>query len=202
MWRLAAGEYRFGMGGLEAAHQMLLVLPPDRRPPRQIHGLAGWWDRRRGRWRCKPIGYLWSDRLRGYDTLTRPDLQLPVHGLSGPGGHLDKAIAEGTVRLLSAPLSAPDAEAALAPALAALAAINALSPGPDGGAGLPYPFLGLGPNSNSVFRTLIAALGHDAVLFPDRSVFRPGAQTMLLDSAGLNAILQARRIEARPETAR
>jgi len=179
-WRIAAGEYRFGVGALRAAHQMLVVLDPDGRPVRQVHGLASWWDPRGRRWRCKPIGYLPGDRLRVYDTARGEGVFLPVAGVGRDGQGASSALAAGYLRQIGPPLSGGEVEDALAPALRMLAAINALSPGPEGGGGLPYPFMGLGRNSNSVFRTLTAAFGLGPVEFPDRTVFRPGARDLLI----------------------
>ena len=58
--------------------------------------------------------------------------------------------------------------------------INALSDGPEGGAGLPYPFLGFGPNSNSFFATMLHAMGFDQPLFAQSARLVPGADRLFL----------------------
>ena len=54
--------------------------------------------------------------------------------------------------------------------------INALSEGPEGGSGLPYPFLGFGRNSNSFFSTLLHAMEFDEPRFARPARIVPGAQ--------------------------
>ena len=76
----------------------------------------------------------------------------------------------------------------MAPALAAMRRINALSDGPEGGAGLPYPFLGFGPNSNSFFATMLHAMGFDQPLFAQSARLVPGARKLLLPQDVLTAI--------------
>ena len=127
---------------------------------RQLNGLASWYDRSEQVWRNKPIGYLWTDRLRGYDTKTHPRTYMPINGASGPGlEYRPRHRKSGAARVLANGLTAEDVERRIAPALEAIRRINALSDGPEGGAGLPYPFMGFGRNSNSFFRTLAARHG-------------------------------------------
>jgi hypothetical protein len=86
----------------------------------------------------------------------------------------------GAVQILANGLSERDVEARLAPALAALERINALSDGPEGGAGLPYPFLGFGRNSNSFFATMLHAMGFETPAFIEPARIVPGVGRLLL----------------------
>ena len=83
-------------------------------------------------------------------------------------------------------------EARLSLAVAALQRINALSDGPGGGAGLPYPFLGFGRNSNSFFSTVLRAMGLDEPQFAQPARLNPGAGSLLLPEAELAMIRQSR----------
>ena len=67
-----------------------------------------------------------------------------------------------------------------APALGAIKHVNALSQGPEGGAGLPYPFLGMGRNSNSFFSTLLHVMEFDEPAFARPARLVPGAGDLLL----------------------
>ena len=79
-WIIAAAELRIPWSTSFAAHRMIVVVDPELNAVRQINGLASWYDRAGQRWRHKPIGYLRSDRLRGYDTLEHPRTFLPING--------------------------------------------------------------------------------------------------------------------------
>src|SRR5690606_32801716 len=94
----------------------------------------------------------------------------------------------GAARVLLTGLTAEQLEDRLAPALATLARINALSDGPEGGAGLPYPFLGLGPNSNAFFSTLLRAMELDEPRFARPARLVPGAGLLLLPDRDVRAI--------------
>jgi hypothetical protein len=191
-WRLALAELRVPPGSRLFAHRMLVALDPEGRAVRQLNGLASWLDAS-GSWRHKPIGYLSTDRLRGYDTRSHPRTFLPVHGWDRASRSLGPALERGEAALLiggDQRLTGRDLDALLAPALAAMTRINALSPGPEGGGGLPYPRLGFGPNSNSFASTLIAAMGLDEPQLPACARFLPGHRALLLPAetlAGLRA---------------
>lgn len=166
-----------------AAHKMVIVVDPANRAVRQLNGLASWFDTATQRWRHKPIGYLPSDRLRGYDTDAHPHTWLPINGAGAGGRDVSGAIANGDVIVMNDGAGALDASAvkiAIDPAIRALTRINALSDGAEGGGGLPYPFLGLGPNSNSFFTTLVAAMGLPQPRFPRPARFAPGCGRSLL----------------------
>jgi hypothetical protein len=102
------------------------------------------------------------------------------------------ALETGAAPVLADGLSKADVEDALAPALAALTRINALSKGPEGGAGLPYPFMGFGRNSNSFFSTLLRVMDMAEPAFARPAVIVPGARRLLLPD-DVVAALRSRR---------
>jgi hypothetical protein len=191
-WIIAAAELRIPWSSRFAAHRMILVVDPKLNAVREINGLASWYDHGHQRWRHKPIGYLKSDRLRGYDTRQHPQTFLPIHGVALRSRAVGEAIDRGNVRVLAGGLSQDDVEARLAPGLDALKQINALSEGPEGGAGLPYPFLGFGRNSNSFFSTLLHAMEFEEPDFAQPARVAPGARNLLLPHAALDEIRQLR----------
>lgn len=191
-WIIAAAELRIPWSSRFAAHRMILVVDPRLNAVRQVNGLASWYDRARQRWRHKPIGYLRSDRLRGYDTQRHPQTFLPINGVALRSRAVGDAIERGSVRVLAEKLSERDLEAMLAPGLDALKRINALSEGPEGGAGLPYPFLGFGQNSNSFFSTLMNAMQFDEPDFAMPARVVPGARRLLLPETVLEELRQLR----------
>lgn len=187
-WIIAAAELRIPWGSSFAAHRMVVVADEAGNARRQLNGLASWFDRASSGWRHKPIGYLPSDRLRGYDTASHPRTWLPINGVAPGTWGMAPALTSGAARVLAEDLSQADAAARLAPALEALRRINALNQGPDGGAGLPYPFLGFGPNSNSVFSTLLSVMGFNAPVFARPAFLAPGADAFVLPHAEIAAI--------------
>ncbi|MFT3726001.1 MAG: hypothetical protein QM773_20750 [Hyphomonadaceae bacterium] len=187
-WSINAAELRIPRRSRFAAHRLVVIADPAMNAVRQLNGLASWFDGEV--WRHKPIGYLSSDRLRGYDTKAHPRTFMPIHGCAPGSRTIRDAIGSGAIRPLAQGLSAAEVEARLAPALEALRRINALSEGPEGGAGLPYPFLGFGRNSNSFFATMLDAMGFAAPLFAEPARIVPGAGRLLLPQdvlAGLRA---------------
>ncbi len=190
-WIIAAAELRIPWGTSLAAHRMVVAVDETGNARRQLNGLASWFDRTSNCWRHKPIGYLPSDRLRCYDTAKHPRTWLPINGVAPGTWRITPALESGAARVLADGLSETDAAARLAPALEALNRINALSEGPEGGAGLPYPFLGFGPNSNSVFATLLAVMEFDTPEFVRPALLAPGADTVVLPQAGIAAIRAA-----------
>jgi hypothetical protein len=191
-WIIAAAELRIPWSSRFAAHRMILVVDPKLNAVRQINGLASWYDHARQRWRHKPIGYLKSDRLRGYDTREHPQTFLPINGAALRSRAVGEAIERGNVRVLADRLTESDVDAVLAPGVSALKRINALSEGPEGGAGLPYPFLGFGRNSNSFFSTLLHAMEFDEPDFAQPARVVPGARGLLLPRTVLEDIRQLR----------
>lgn len=191
-WSIAAAELRIPWGSSFAAHRMIVVADPKLNAVRQINGLASWYDRRRGCWRHKPIGYLNSDRLRGYDTRDHPRTFLPINGAGLGSRALAQAVKHGAVKVLAEGLAEADVEMRLGPALETVRRINALSDGPEGGSGLPYPFLGFGPNSNSFFSTLLHAMEFDEPVFARPARLVPGARALLLPASVLAEIRQPR----------
>ena len=162
---------------------MIVIADPGGRAVRQLNGLASWYDTVHGRWRHKPIGYLPSDRLRVYDTLNHPSTFLPMHGVDWSSRDVRPALARGNMHVLCGAQERLDESRLairLAPALEVARRLNGLSAGPDGGGGLPYPPFGLGPNSNSVFSTFLAALGVAEPRFLAPALFAPGAGRLLL----------------------
>ncbi len=190
-WTIAAAELRIPWGSDLAAHRMIVVVDPSGAAVRQLNGLASWYDGAARRWRHKPIGYLPSDRLRGYDTAIVPDTFLPMNGAGADWRQMRGALASGDARSLAGGLASQDVESRLAPALAAIRRLNGLTDGPDGGAGLPYPFLGLGPNSNSFFSTLLAVMRLPEPTFRSRAQLVPGAGRLLLPRAEIDALAVA-----------
>lgn len=187
-WSINAAELRIPGRSRLAAHRMLVIADPSGQAVRQLNGLASWYDRHEQRWRHKPIGYLASDRLRGYDSLVYPQTFMPIHGCAPRSPDITGAVAAGHVRVLASGLTRLNAEERLRPALKAMERINAMSEGPEGGAGLPYPFLGFGPNSNSFFATLLAAMEFEPPVFARPARLVPGASLLLLDPHALAAI--------------
>ncbi|MDZ4759966.1 MAG: hypothetical protein SGJ21_02710 [Alphaproteobacteria bacterium] len=185
---LTAAEFRIPWGTQVAAHRMILVANPAGEAVRQLNGLASFYDPRAGCWRNKPIGYLKTDRLRGYDTLAHPHTWLPPHGVIPGSRQLGPAIERGDVRVLAGGLTEPRLKASLDAALEAIRRINALSDGPEGGSGLPYPFMGFGRNSNSVYSTLLSAMGFTEPAFLRPARLNPGAGALLLPKADIEAI--------------
>jgi hypothetical protein len=198
-WRLAVGELRIPYGTGLAAHRMILVVDPRGHIARQLNGLASWFHADEQAWRHKPIGYLRTDRLRGYDTLAHPRTWMPVHGAGWGAVDAGPAILRGDIRVLEGGLGEAGLAARLAPGLAALAAVNAMSPGPDGGAGLPYPFLGFGRNSNSFYETLLAAMGYAPPPFATGVWLAPGRGRLLLSTEAM-ASLGAKDAHGRPRS--
>lgn len=191
-WIIAAGELRIPWGTQLAAHRMIIVGDPAGNAAREINGLASWFDRANQRWRHKPIGYLSTDRLRGYDTKDHPRTFLPINGVGLRSRQLGPALETGAVKVLADKLSDADVAHILAPGLDALKRINALSEGPEGGAGLPYPFMGFGRNSNSFFSTLLHAMDFAEPRFSRPAAIVPGAGGLLLPNEILVAIRQPR----------
>jgi hypothetical protein len=187
-WSINAAELRIPRRSRFAAHRMIVIADPKLQAVRQLNGLASWLDSEAKGWRHKPIGYLPSDRLRGYDTRRHPQTFMPINGCAPRSGAIAGALAQGAVRVLADGLTAAEVEARLAPALEAMRRINALSRGPDGGAGLPYPFLGFGLNSNSFFSTLLCAMGCKEPSFARPAHVVPGARGLLLPSRELEEI--------------
>jgi hypothetical protein len=179
-WTIAAAELRIPWGSDVAAHRMLVIADPKLNAVRQFNGLASWYDAASQAWRCKPIGYLPSDRLRGYDTAKHPRTFMPINGIQPGARAIEPALSSGAMRVLAEGLGEQDLAARLAPATEAMKRVNALSEGPEGGAGLPYPFLGLGPNSNSFFSTLLHVMGFDEPAFARPARLVPGAGGLLL----------------------
>lgn len=179
-WFLLAAELRIPRGTSLAAHRMIVIADPQLQAVRQINGLASWYDRAGRRWRHKPIGYLKSDRLRGYDTADHPGTFLPMNGARWGSRDLSHAVRVGAAKVLKDHLSAHDIVQATSPALEALRRINALSEGPEGGSGLPYPFLGFGPNSNAFFSTMLRAMDLAEPDFARPARIVPGAGQLLL----------------------
>ena len=187
-WFIAAAELRIPWESRFAAHRMIVVADPKLYAVRQLNGLASWYDRQGQRWRHKPIGYLKTDRLRGYDTLSHPRTFMPINGVTLGSRDIHAALEHGALRVLADKLSEADVDARLAPALEAMKRVNALSDGPEGGSGLPYPFLGFGPNSNSFFSTLLSAMELEEPQFHRPARVVPGARRLLLSPAVLNEI--------------
>lgn len=179
-WSINAAELRIPRRSRFAAHRMVVIADPTMKAVRQLNGLASWYDRVEQRWRHKPIGYLSTDRLRGYDTRIHPRTFMPINGWDPATWSVAEAMKTGAVQILANGLSERDVEARLAPALAALERINALSDGPEGGAGLPYPFLGFGRNSNSFFATMLHAMGFETPAFIEPARIVPGVSRLLL----------------------
>lgn len=205
-WSLIAAELRIPRRSRVAAHRMVVIADPRGVAVRQLNGLASWYDRSAEVWRNKPIGYLPSDRLRGYDTKTHPRTYMPINGASAPDWNIRPAIASGAARVLADGLTAEDVERRIAPALEAIRQINALSDGPEGGAGLPYPFMGFGPNSNSFFRTLLHVMGFDVPTFAAPALIVPGANGLLLPAEAIQSLREtatqrsgASRSQAHPQ---
>lgn len=190
-WSINAAELRIPRRSRVAAHRMIVIADPQRNAVRQINGLASWLDPATGGWLHKPIGYLPSDRLRGYDTAAHPRTFMPINGCAQGSRLIDPAINAGAMRILAHNLSLADLEARLAPALAAMKRINALNAGPEGGAGLRYPFLGFGRNSNSFFSTMLHVMGFDEPAFANSAFIVPGAGGLLLRQDVLAEIRQS-----------
>lgn len=190
-WSLIAAELRIPRRSRIAAHRMVVIADPRGVAVRQLNGLASWYDHAAKVWRNKPIGYLPSDRLRGYDSKIHPRTYMPINGASGPDWNIRPAIASGAARVLADGLTAEDVERRIATALEAIRRINALSEGPEGGAGLPYPFMGFGPNSNSFFRTLLHVMGFDVPTFAAPALIVPGANGLLLPAVDIQALQNA-----------
>lgn len=190
-WSINAAELRIPRRSRFAAHRMIVIADPKLDAVRQLNGLASWYDTAAQCWRHKPIGYLPSDRLRGYDTAAHPRTFMPINGCAPRSRNIAAALETGAARVLAEGLTATEVERRLAPALDALRRINALSDGPEGGGGLPYPFLGFGRNSNSFFSTMLHVMGFDAPVFANTAWIVPGARGLLLPAAELDDIRQS-----------
>jgi hypothetical protein len=187
-WTINAAELRIPRRSRFAAHRMIVIADASGRAVRQINGLASWFDNEQHAWRHKPIGYLPSDRLRGYDTKNHPRTFMPINGALLPDWNIAPAIATGAARVLANDLTRDEVEERLAPAVEALRRINALAKGPDGGAGLPYPFMGFGRNSNSFFATMLHAMGFNHPTFANAAWLVPGARGLLLPAESFSGL--------------
>ncbi len=190
-WSINAAELRIPRRSRLAAHRMIVIGDARGQAVRQINGLASWYDQANACWRNKPIGYLPSDRLRGYDSKSHPRTFMPINGASGPDWRLPPAIESGAMRVLADGLSAEAVDRRLAPALEAIRRINALSEGPEGGAGLPYPFMGFGRNSNAFFSTMLRVMGFEEPAFANPAFLVPGARGHLLPPDVVSALRTA-----------
>jgi hypothetical protein len=190
-WTINAAELRIPRRSRFAAHRMIVVADPSGRAVRQLNGLASWFDNEAHAWRHKPIGYLPTDRLRGYDTKAHPRTFMPINGATLPEWNIAPAVAVGAACTLADDLTRDEVDQRLAPALEALKRINALSEGPQGGAGLPYPFMGFGRNSNSFFATMLHAMSFDPPTFTNPAWLVPGARGLLLPADTLSALRPA-----------
>lgn len=194
-WSINAAELRIPRRSRFAAHRMIVIADASGRAVRQINGLASWFNDEQHSWRHKPIGYLPTDRLRGYDSKTHPRTFMPINGAASPDWRLAPAIAAGAVRVLADDLARAEIDVYLVPALEALRRINGLSKGPEGGAGLPYPFMGFGRNSNSFFTTMIHAMGFVEPTFAAAAIVVPGARRLLLPAELLDSIRTGRHAD-------
>src|SRR5262245_43875460 len=136
-WTIAAAELRIPWESRVAAHRMIVIADPKLYAVRQFNGLASWFDRQADAGRCQPVGYLRTDRLRGYDTMSHPRTFMPINGIAPASRALGPALESGAAKVLADGLSEADLALRIAPALTAIRRINALSEGPEGGAGLP-----------------------------------------------------------------
>src|SRR5690242_14484541 len=107
-WTIAAAELRIPWKSRVAAHRMIIIADPKLYAVRQFNGLASWYDRQANAWRCKPIGYLKSDRLRGYDTLSHPRTFMPINGIALSSRDIGPAIESGAAKVLAENLSEAD----------------------------------------------------------------------------------------------
>src|SRR5690606_18469299 len=114
-WSILAAELRIPRRTSFAAHRMIVVADSEGRAVRQLNGLASWYDRTGACWRHKPIGYLPSDRLRGYDTRTHPRTFMPINGADPRGWRVASALESGAARVLLTGLTAEQLEDRLAP---------------------------------------------------------------------------------------
>ncbi len=190
-WSINAAELRIPRRSRFAAHRMIVIADPQLNAVRQLNGLASWYDGAANCWRHKPIGYLPSDRLRGYDTAAHPRTFMPINGCAPGTRNISEAVNLGAMRVLANNLTQAEIESGLAPAVDALRRINALSEGPEGGAGLPYPFLGFGRNSNSFFSTMLHVMGFEEPAFANAAFVVPGARGLLLPKDVLTEIRQS-----------
>ena len=191
VWILIAAEHRLPRGSALLAHRVLAVIDQGGSCVRQFNGLASVLDASTKSWRCKPIGFLPSDRLRVYDTAVDTHTSLPLHGARAGFMDLNQAIVRGDAASLAGPLNESDLNSYLALVRRTLAVINALSPGPSGGSGLAYPFLGFGPNSNSAFSTLVAAMGLACPSLPRGAWLAPGIGRYLLPEREISLIARS-----------
>jgi hypothetical protein len=190
--RIAVAELRvLHLGG----HRIIAHADGDGRLLRQINGLA---TTREG----KPIavGFLPSHRLKVHDSARPPGYWLRPAGtrfeadpdgkwrLDRQRGHvrLDQSRAdlwqvvhEGTGEQVARRLSAMETAGEV---------INARD--------LPYPFIGMGPNSNSVASTLLAAAGLGLGRIARGASVVPFAGHLLLSDADLAAIRKAAGVDA------
>jgi hypothetical protein len=193
-WSINAAELRIPRRSRFAAHRMIVVADASGNAVRQLNGLASWFDAEGHCWRHKPIGYLPSDRLRGYDSKSHPRTFMPINGAVGPRWNISEALGAGAVRSLCSGLAREEVEGRLSPALEALRRINSLTQGPEGGAGLPYPFLGFGRNSNSFFHTMLQVMGFDLPIFTQSALVVPGARRLLLATEEIAALRVASNV--------
>lgn len=187
-WSINAAELRIPRRSRFAAHRMIVIADASGNAVRQLNGLASWYDEEHHCWRHKPIGYLPSDRLRGYDSRSHPRTFMPINGATGPRWNISDALGSGAMRPLATGLAREEIDARLGPALEAMRRINGLKQGPEGGAGLPYPFLGFGRNSNSFFHTMLKVMGFELPLFSQAAFVVPGARALLLSPDEIAAL--------------
>jgi len=195
-WMIIGAEHRLPSGTAIAAHRVLAVADGLGRCVRQFNGLASSLDPDRGDWRCKPIGFLPSDRLRIYDTADHPHTALAIHGATRGGSGLLEVVRKGEAAIIAEKLDPSALGSYISAAREAMKRINSRSPGPAGGGGAPYPFLGLGPNSNSAFATLVAAMGLPLPTVGRGAWLTPGMGRRLLEDHQIKDISDRTRRRA------
>ncbi|MEY2757378.1 MAG: hypothetical protein RIR33_1156, partial [Pseudomonadota bacterium] len=167
---ISVGEYQIPEGSRLGSHRFIEVTDSAGTIVYQFHGLATSADGS-----IQPIGIWPTDVLKYYafdyqymkmDPATRVFLQ----NLQSTTYNIAFSQADLTLLLIAIDAAGDK--------------INLINKGNP----LPYPSLGLGINSNSVWTTLLAAMGYSVPVIPNGAYIVPGVGIVLLDQATLEDI--------------
>jgi hypothetical protein len=175
---MADGQYRIAQAQLPllngiAGHNFLVLLDPNGEIVGELHGMA-----RDAKGKLKSIGNMPDDRLKSAEypgDIEKPPINGPLYQPHFAQAELASGDQATIMNLWNA-------------AKAAGAKLNERD--------IQYPWMGLGPNSNSFASTLIAAMGLNEPPMVGSAPIMPGARHMLLDPRAIQDIQRQFKIGA------